>query len=257
MALMSSRRPLKRWRYAGVFDDDVMLCAGIVRVGPFRQVFWAVWDRRRQRLFERTRLTRGRVALPPGTLRIAEPDVQADITIEEDAGVEVVCANGRSYVWTRKQGGIRARGHVVAGGERIELGPRARGVVDETAGYHQRITAWDWSAGVGVGPGGEELAWNLVSGVNDPPELSERTVWVDGVPREVGPVQFSEQLDRIAGADGAELRFASEAVRERRDRLGPFRSDYRQPFGRFEGVLPGGVALAAGLGVTERHLAHW
>jgi hypothetical protein len=35
------------------------------------------------------------------------------------------------------------------------------------------------------------------------------------------------------------------------------RSSYRQPFGSFSGSLPGGVELAAGLGVLEEHDVYW
>ncbi len=35
------------------------------------------------------------------------------------------------------------------------------------------------------------------------------------------------------------------------------RSDYRQPFGTFRGMLPGGVALAEGYGVMETHDVRW
>ena len=34
-------RPLKAWRYIGVYGPEVMLCLGLVRVGPLRQSFWA------------------------------------------------------------------------------------------------------------------------------------------------------------------------------------------------------------------------
>jgi hypothetical protein len=36
-----------------------------------------------------------------------------------------------------------------------------------------------------------------------------------------------------------------------------FASDYRQPFGTFSGTLPGGVELAEGFGVMERHVVRW
>ena len=58
MPLVVAGRPLKRWRYVGVFGERLMLCAGVVRVGVLPQTFWAVWDRRRGALRERTRLLR-------------------------------------------------------------------------------------------------------------------------------------------------------------------------------------------------------
>ena len=42
-------RPLKAWRYVGVFGPELMACAALVRVGRARQCFWAVWDRRERR----------------------------------------------------------------------------------------------------------------------------------------------------------------------------------------------------------------
>ena len=58
-------------------------------------------------------------------------------------------------------------------------------------------------------------------------------------------------------ADGAELRFLAEAQRSRHDELLIVGSDYRAPFGSFTGELPGGIALAHGLGVVEHHRARW
>ncbi len=51
-------RPLKAWRYVGVFGPELMLCVATVRIGRARQSFWAVWDRRSARLHERTALGR-------------------------------------------------------------------------------------------------------------------------------------------------------------------------------------------------------
>ena len=136
-----------------------------------------------------------------------------------------------------KQGGIRAHGTIAIGRET----PReitAAAVIDDTAGYHERHTQWRWSAGVGTAQDGRALAWNLVDGVNDPPQGSERTVWVDGVPHEVGAVRFADDLSRVG-----ELRFAQEAIRARNENRLIVRSRYRQPFGTFTGELPAGSRL--------------
>ena len=37
---------------------------------------------------------------------------------------------------------------------------------------------------------GRSVGWNLVAGINDPPERSERAIWIDGEPFEPGPVEF-------------------------------------------------------------------
>jgi hypothetical protein len=258
LSLFRSGRPLKRWRYVGVFCEELMACAARVQVGPARQSFWAVLERPEGRLRERTRRSPGRraIELDPGRLRVHDGGVLIDLLLEEDAGIQAVCPHGRDHVWTRKQAGIPARGTIAIDGEP----PRALealAVIDDTAGYHARATEWWWSAGVGVSPDGVALAWNLVSGVNDPETGSERAVWIGGEPREAAPVTFAADLSRVSCGDGSELCFLAEAERSRRDNLLLIESDYRAPFGTFSGALPGGTPLAHGLGVSEHHRARW
>jgi hypothetical protein len=248
-------RPLKMWRYVGVFAPELMLCVGSVRIGPARQAFWAVWDRGSRQLRERTVIGHGRVQLSYGRVEVEDGDVEIDLVLEETDGIETVCPSGASYGWTRKQGGIRARGTVRVGPTEYALDARA--VIDDTAAYYERHTNWRWSAGVGVAVDGRSVAWNLVAGVNDPPHDSERTVWIDGVPSEVGPNTFSDDLQKVDFREGGALHFAAEGVRERRENLLLVRSFYRQPFGTFTGELPGRVALAEGYGVMEEHDVHW
>jgi hypothetical protein len=256
-------RPLKAWRYVGVFGAELMICLAAVRIGPAHQSFWAVWDRETQTLYEHTALGAGDVELTRGRAggraRISGRQVSLSLEFEETAGVETVCASGASYAWTRKQGAIAARGTIAICG----AAPRtvaAHAVIDDTAAYYERHTRWYWSAGVGVARDGRDLAWNLVEGVNDPPHGSERTVWVDGEPFEVAPVRFADDLGHV-GPDGAPgdggLRFSAEATRAQDQNLLVVRSRYRQPFGTFSGALPGGIELASGYGVMEHHDAWW
>jgi hypothetical protein len=270
MRLLHAGRPLKRWRYVGVFSEQLMACAALVQVGPARQSFWALYRREHDELRERTRLLPRRSALQlirgtrsgggrpgePGRLLIDDAGVRLDLRLEEDDGFEARCANGAGYVWTRKQAGIAASGTLALDGRRAEE-IHALAVIDDTAGYHARRTEWWWSAGVGHGPDGAPVAWNLVSGVNDPPSGSERAVWLDGAPREAPPVAFTADLKRIACEDGSRLRFHAEAERARKQNLLIFKSDYQAPFGSFSGSLPGAIPLAHGLGVVEHHRALW
>jgi hypothetical protein len=249
MPLVRDRRPLKRWRYVGVYGPELMLCVGDARVGGLPQRWWAM-ALPDGTLRERTTSGRGGVLLEPGRVRVAAQGVRIELELDEQPAVEVVSSHGRSYIWTGKQGDAPARGTVELGGSRFEIDGRA--FVDESAGYHARRTTWRWSAGLGKGENGERLAWNLVDGVHDGAEASERTVWVDGEPHEVGPVEFAPDLSGVAG-----LRFSEWAAREHRARRGFFRSDYRQPFGTFEGELPNGVRLAEGYGVMEWHDVRW
>ena len=223
MPLMRGGRPLKRWTYVGAYGPDLMLCAASGRIGVVPFSWWAVWDG--ERLHERGR---GRLKL--------ETEVGAE--------VEVVSPHGRQYAWTRKRA-ARVRGSF--DGRAFDLD----GLVDESAGYHARHTSWRWSAGVGALVSGEPVAWNLVDGIHDAPENSERTVWIAGEPREVEPVAFDDL--RAVG----DLSFTASATRARRENYLLIRSEYEQPFGTFAGALPGAGPLAAGWGVMERHDVRW
>ncbi|HEY6397742.1 MAG TPA: DUF2804 family protein [Solirubrobacteraceae bacterium] len=233
-----------------MFGAELMLCAAVVRIGPLRQSFWAVWDRADGRLYERTTMRRNVVELRAGRVSVHDAMVNLELTLEETDGVETVCPSGRHYAWTRKQGGVPATGMVEIAGVRRRLASRA--VIDDTAAYYQRHTSWRWSAGVGLAADGRPVAWNLVSGINDPARNSERTVWLDGEPSEPVPSVFADDL---SGVDG--LRFEAEAERERNENFLIVRSRYRQPFGTFTGELPGGLELATGYGVMERHEVWW
>jgi hypothetical protein len=188
-----------------------------------------------------------------------------DLEVGDAQAIEVVSPHGRQYVWTRKRGGVRVRGTAVVDGR--ELPVDALGLLDESAGYHARHTAWRWSAGVGVAESGEPVAWNLVDGLHDAAGASERTVWVAGEPHEVGPVVFGSEppgaggtppdLGGVAFAEGGALRFTVEATRARRENLLLLRSEYVQPFGTFTGELPGAGPLRTGFGVMERHDVRW
>ena len=233
MPLVRDRRPLKRWRYVAVYAPELMLCVGDARVAGMSQRWWAV-------------------ALPDGSLyEGVRPDGVIDVQLDEGEGLEVVSPHGRSYIWTRKQAGIGVKGEVRVAGRTLSVdGPY--GFVDESAGYHARHTSWRWSAGIGRARDGRAVAWNLVDGVHDAARDSERTVWIDGSPREVEPVEFASDLSRVG-----DLRFIEWSAREDHTNRLLFRSDYRQPFDSFSGALPGGVELESGHGVMEWHDVLW
>jgi hypothetical protein len=240
------------------------------------QTFWALYDRRKDRMLEHTVNllpgARGEVwsedgkgggvtfAHNGGTLtriQSRHPDA-GEIRCFLHAGtgpwVESVCPNGAgAYVWTRKRV-VPVACDIRIGEERFEF--EATGIEDESAGYHPRHTVWSWSAGVGRLRDGRPVGWNLVEGVNDPPERSERAVWVDGRPFEPGPVSF-DGLEAVTFGDGARLEFAAEAERVASEDRRIVRIEYSQPFGSFRGTLQGGLELEHGLGVMEHHDALW
>ncbi len=183
----------KRWRYLGAFSDELLLCAARVQVGPIGQTFWAVWDRERGELHERTRTIapiargevwseaadaegKGRIDWAPergGTVvRIEAPardelPVRGFLRAGEGRWVESICPSGEgeNFCWTRKRL-VPVECDIRIGERRIRT--EARGVEDESAGYHPHHTVWSWSAGVGEAADGRAVGWNLVSGINDP-----------------------------------------------------------------------------------------
>lgn len=288
LPLPPSRMPIrrqgswrKRWRYLGVFSEELMLCAARVGLGPAGQTFWAIWDRETREMRERTRMlgpvARGEVWTEPrggegGRLdwapesgevmvRIEAPahgdgeEVRGFMRVGEADWVESVCPtgpDGGGYTWTRKR--------VVPVSCDVRLGERriraeARGIEDESCGYHPSHTVWSWAAGVGRAADGRELAWNLVAGINDPPQDSERAIWIDGVPSEPPPVTF-DGLEAISLA-GGRLEFTAECERRKAEKHPFVEYTYRQPFGTFSGTAGPGIAVEQGFGVMEHHDAHW
>jgi Protein of unknown function (DUF2804) len=256
MPIVRRGRMCKRWRYVGVYGPAVMFCAARAQIGPFRQSFWAVWDREAGQSYAETRTLAGgrELTIDGPELRLDGREASARLRFGEAAPIESVCPSGeRGYAWTRKRAGMPVSGTIEAGGRRWQV--EGRGVDDESAGYHQRHTSWHWSAGVGRSADGRAVAWNLVSGINDPERNSERAIWLDGVPHEPGPVRFSG-LEEIEFSDGERLGFGAESERARNDNLLLFRSRYRHRFGTFWGSLEG-IELEEGYGVMEAHEAVW
>lgn len=247
----------KRWRYVGFYGEALMLCAARAEVGPLGQAFWVLWDRERGRELAHTVLRPGsrEVVMDGPRLTISAAGVHAELRLGEAEEVEAICpsGDGDGWGWTRKRAGVPIAGFVELPGLWVEL--NGFGVDDESAGYQARHTSWHWSAGVGAAADGRALAWNLVEGINDPAERSERAIWVDGVPHEPAPVTF-DGLDAVRFADGFRLEFTGEAVRARDDNFLLLRSTYRHRFGTFTGALDG-IDLATGFGVMESHDALW
>jgi hypothetical protein len=278
----------KYWRYMAVFGDEAMICAARVRVGLMGQTFWAVCERETGKLWESTRILLPGARGETWTENIGgEEDVvpelgdQGIISYVSDEGslgrvdthlrdvgdirafltfdgggkwVESVCPADGEYVWTRKRCDVPVEVDIRIGDRRWRF--EGRGVEDESDGYHPHHTVWDWSSGIGRTTDGRSVGWSLVSGINDPPEHSERAIWVDGEPSEPGPVTF-DGLEAIEFGDGARLNFKAEAERRKEQSLLLAKYTYRQPFGAFTGTLPGSLELEQAAGVMEHHEATW
>ena len=246
----------KHWRYAGIWSATVSVCAAQVAVGPLTQEFWAIWLPGTGELHHRTRLRPGRVHFGADRLRVADGDVDIDVLLpsEPASAFEVITPVDRAWTWTRKTA-TRARGHVRIGSRHLEVDAPA--LVEDNGGYHPRHTHWWWAAGAGTLTDGRPAMWNAVVGLNDTLPHIENTVWVDGTPQPTGLVQISPDLTTTRFDDGTALTFTVGVDRTAITNLLAVRSQYRAPFGRFTGTLPGGLTLAEGHGVMEDHHARW
>jgi hypothetical protein len=246
--LVRNRQLRKQWRWVGAFQDDVMLCAAVARIGPGRVIWWALWDREMRTLAENTRRRGHAVELGADTVRVDDGPVRMDLRLEDGTPVETISPHGASHIWTRKTP-VRVTGTATVGDRRFTLD--APGLVDDSAGYHAHRTQWRWSAGVGTTADGRAVTWNFVDGVHDAEAASERTVWIEGEPRHVAPQVFAPDLSRVGG-----LGFSAEATRVHKENLLIVATDYVQPFGTFTGTLPVAGQIT-GFGVMERQSVRW
>ena len=159
---------------------------------------------------------------------------------------------GRRPVHMDAQASAPAAWHDASGGRRARS---TAAFIDDSAGYHERHTAWKWSAGVG-----SRVAESESRGTSSPASTSAGWKRADGLGRRAcdgGRRSGSARAcpDRVGGRVAP--RFASGGRATDNTNLLLFRSRYRQPFGAFTGTLPGGVELAAGYGVMEDHDVFW
>ena len=165
MAVLRGGRPLKRWRYVGVYGPELMLCAGVVRIGGVPQAFWAVWDRDTRALRERTRLRRAAAsALPDGAARVRDARRRDRCSWSSPPGdpVEIVSRARRAAASGRASCRVRAHGHgrrstaarcgVDAAGLRRRLAPATTRARPRGSGAPASATS----------AAGEPVAWNLV-----------------------------------------------------------------------------------------------
>ena len=156
-----------------------------------------------------------------------------------------VSDHGGAHIWTRKQP-VTASGTITVDGVSRPL--RAAGLVDDSAGYHARHTAWEWCAGVGTIADGRAVTWNFVAGIHDAPrrQRAHRMGRRSGATRS-DPSRFRLISTGSRSRTAATCASAAEAVRSRRDNFLVMASDYTQPFGTANRTLPGGVDSRRGL----------
>ena len=255
LPLLRSGQLRKYWQYVSFWSRELSFCAARANVGPLRKEYWGVWDRASGQFRQGASLFTRRVQIEPNRVYVRDGDTEIDVTFEDCASFEVYRTADHAYIWSRKDYCREARGVVRHGGtQRTVAGAM---FVDVNVGYHERHTHWRWAAGAGLDQHDRLVAFNAIIGLHDHPKTSERTIWVDGEEREIGPVAFSDDLSTVSFAEGGTLRFQPEALIEQHTNLLLIRSDYLHWFGIYTGTLPGGIELSEAPGVRERHDALW
>ncbi|UXY54430.1 DUF2804 domain-containing protein [Pseudomonas tohonis] len=147
------------------------------------------------------------------------------------------------WVYARKVAGVACRGEVHC--ELGEFDLQAIGAFahhDWSAGYMRPETFWNWACLSGEAQG-RRVGLNLSCGVNET-SFTENCFWIDGELIKVDCVRFAFDRDRpleewrITSADGqVALRFVGTGLHKERLNLGFIASNFKQIFGRFDGVL--------------------
>ena len=242
-------RPLKRWRYVGVYGPELMLCVGEARIGPVPQRWWAV-ALPDGTLRQQTTIGRGGVELSTGLAVGRRARTCAfDLDLEEDEGVETVSPGGEPQLDLDPQAG-GLPGARVRRARRPPLRDRRRGVRRRERRLPRAPHLVELVGGrTAARRTGERVAWNLVDGVHDAEHDSERTrLGRRRAPRGRRPVRVRRgpvrtvgelRVQRVVGARGphepAPVPLATTASRSAPS----------------AGRLPGGLELAEGYGVME------
>ena len=243
MPLRRGGRWRKRWRYVGAFCDELLLCAARVQVGPLGQTFWVVWDRESGEMWEHTRTlmpgARGEVwtehlggersgrARRPGCPRLrarrglAGADRGRRPAAPTTAGPSCAAApasgSSRSAPPTRastcgRESGPTSRSSATFGSAIAAGGSRRAGWRTSRPAITRTTRSGAGRPASAARPTAARWAGTWSAGINDPPERSERAIWIDGEPSEPAPVSF-DGLEAIAFDDGSRLAFDGECER--------------------------------------------
>jgi hypothetical protein len=172
---------------------------------------------------------------------------------------------GKRPAYTYKVAGLRARGDLRLGVERIDL-IGALACADWTRSLAQRETKWRWASLAHELPDGRRFGLNLSASVYDDANgvSQENAFFLDGEPTVLGAAVFDvprqpgveDWTIRSRDDDSIDLRFTPLGARTQEIDLRVIRSDYVQPYGLFRGRVAG-HAIDGAFGVVEDHLAVW
>lgn len=266
----------KRWVYALVASEELVIGLVVVELGYAANAFVFVYDRKRRRMpVEHTALgppffaavsdsaeegclarfalgkTSLRVERPAGAavynILVAVPGLELSARLDTGGAPPPISAivnlgdlGGGRMNATQKRALLPVTGAATVAGTRYSL-DGALGGIDYTQGYLHRHTAWRWAFLLGQSRGGERVGLNLVEGFVGAPECA---LWLDGdlFPLPEGRFDFSRENPigpwRVRTADDqVDLRFEPGAVHAEHKDLYLVASRFVQVAGHYSGTI--------------------
>jgi hypothetical protein len=161
-----------------------------------------------------------------------------------------------------------ASGQITIDGSSSEISPElGHALIDVHQAYYPHKTDWRWATASWHDADNGLCAFNLTHNqALDPQRYNECALWLgDGLQRlplaqfHIGETPLEPW--HIRSEDGEiELRFEPEGMRSDDTRIGPIKSWYVQPWGRFHGFITrpcGQRIMIDAFGLCEDHRAHW
>jgi hypothetical protein len=161
---------------------------------------------------------------------------------------------------------LSCNGEVILDGQ-THVFDDAQAMIDVHQAYYPHRTAWRWATAAWRSANGALCGFNLTRNqAQNPERFHECALWHEGRIERLSLPDFKVPEDplkpwMITSSDGrVELLFQPQGLRRDDTRIGPIKSWYLQPWGRFSGTLlraDGQPTKVDAFGVCEDHNAHW
>lgn len=269
----------KRWVYAAVAADELLVTAAVVRLGYVANCFAFAFDRAAGRMVGKYSAVAPPVAANVGDtggdgchasfgwlgarvsierglgerdyrLEVRTPDLRVSARLSTETmpppigAVASLAGPAGLFNATEKGVLMPTVGEAIAGGRHYDLDGGLAGY-DYTSGLLARHTAWRWAFALGRARGAERVALNLVQGFVGEPECA---VWIDGElhPLSEGRIDYEPGKPlspwTVKTADGeVDLRFEPGDLHAEERNYKLIASRFIQPAGSYTGTirLPG------------------
>ncbi|RRJ32678.1 DUF2804 family protein [Halocatena pleomorpha] len=160
--------------------------------------------------------------------------------------------SSQRVVISQRSTSLPVTGWLNADGHRYRFSEDATGMLEYAHGLVPTTTTWRRALASGYAADGTAVGFT----VGGDPEGVGNVVWIDGVPRGVGPTTITSDGWRIETEDGSlSVTLDVEYPHRRTVSLGPISYRIVQPFGRWQGTL--GDRTVELPGVCEIHDASW